>query len=81
MAQLEQIYNTTLATIICQNSDNVKESQKYLMRIVSKENPIVSCEVLNTFSFEPWIDNRSTGKSSMVKMNNGTSKVVAIPAN
>lgn len=65
--QLKQIYNTTLASIICQNSDNVAESQKYLMRVVDKDNPLIACSELNNFDFKPWTSSES--RMHLVKVN------------
>lgn len=52
--QLEQIYNSTLAAIICRNSDAVEYSQPYVMRKVSTDNEITKCSLLDTFDFSPW---------------------------
>lgn len=40
--------------VICRSSDNVQYSQKYVMKKVSKTNPLESCADLDKFSFEPW---------------------------
>lgn len=52
--QLNEIYDTTLAGVICRNSDAVTQSQKYVMRKVSENNEIVNCDTIDTFNFEPW---------------------------
>lgn len=53
-AQIDNIFNTTLSTIICQNSDNVDYSQRYIMKRVSKTNPLEKCRNIDSFKFEPW---------------------------
>lgn len=54
VAQLHQIYDTSLAAIICRNSDAVNQSPREVMRKVSPKNPVVICSQLDTFSFIPW---------------------------
>lgn len=51
---MNQIYNTTLAGIICRNSDAVDESQKYVMRKITESNEVLPCSTIDTFSVEPW---------------------------
>lgn len=53
-AQLQQIYETSLAALICRNSDAVNRSPGEVMRKVSRDNPVVDCSQLDTFSFAPW---------------------------
>lgn len=52
--QLQQIYDTSLAAIICRNSDAVNRSPGEVMRRVSRQNPVLNCSQLDTFSFLPW---------------------------
>lgn len=55
--QLTQIYGTSLAAIICRNSDAVERVQKFVMRRVeSRNNPMVSCSEVDTFSLDPWTE-------------------------
>lgn len=55
--QLAQIYGTSLAAIICRNSDAVGKVQKLVMRrIESSNNPMVSCSEIDTFSLDPWTE-------------------------
>lgn len=79
-AQLQQIYGTTLSTIICQNSDNVQESQKLLMRVVTDANPVLNCTELNTFNFTAWEENNKNSSLKMVKINSDQATVVGIHA-
>lgn len=51
---MKQIYNTTLAEIICRNSDRVNESQRYVMRKIDSLNPVLNCTELDTFQFSEW---------------------------
>uniref|UniRef100_A0A182K066 Heme peroxidase 1 n=1 Tax=Anopheles christyi TaxID=43041 RepID=A0A182K066_9DIPT len=54
-AQLQQIYNTKLSSIICRNSDNIQQSPVYLMkRTDTRTNPETDCKQLDTFDFEPF---------------------------
>lgn len=54
-AQLKEIYGTSLASVLCRNSDAVSESQARVMRTVDDEtNPIMACADLDTFQFGPW---------------------------
>lgn len=53
-AQLRQIHGTTLAGIICRNSDAVVRAQKYVMRKVGDDNPLIECGRLDSFDFGPW---------------------------
>lgn len=52
--QLDEIYRTALAAVICRNSDAVDKSQPLVMRKAGEGNEIVSCAELDTFSFDPW---------------------------
>ncbi|CAO1428673.1 unnamed protein product [Diamesa tonsa] len=52
--QLREIFNTTLSSIICRNSDNVTVSQRFVMKKVSKTNNMEQCKDIDTFSFKPW---------------------------
>ncbi|XP_040171209.1 LOW QUALITY PROTEIN: chorion peroxidase [Anopheles arabiensis] len=54
-AQLQQIYNTKLSSVICRNSDHIEQSPVYLMkRTDSRTNPETDCKQLDTFDFEPF---------------------------
>lgn len=57
IAQLQEIYSTTLASIICRNSDDVSESQPFVMRKTGGDNVIKPCSEIDTFSFRPWKPN------------------------
>lgn len=54
--QLAQIYGTTLAAIICRNSDSVDIVQRWVMRRIGQQNPMVSCREIDTFSFDAWTE-------------------------
>lgn len=45
---------TTLSMVICRSSDNVEYSQRYVMKKVTKTNPLEKCSDLEKFDFEPW---------------------------
>jgi peroxidase len=53
-AQLSQIFDTTLSSIICRNSDHVEYAQRYVMKKVTKTNNMELCSKIDTFDFEPW---------------------------
>lgn len=44
--------------VICRNSDHVEYSQRYVMKKVTKTNPLEKCSDLEKFSFEPWRENQ-----------------------
>lgn len=75
-AQLDQLYNSTLAAVICRNSDAVEYSQPFVMRKIGANNEIVSCSRLDTFDFTPWQSRGTdTAINAKVKVNYETSNV------
>lgn len=54
--QQAQIYGTTLAAIICRNSDAVGTVQRWVMKRIERDNPIVSCSEIDTFSLNAWTE-------------------------
>lgn len=54
--QLTQLYGTTLAGIICRNSDGLNTVQRYVMKRIEGDNPMISCSEIDTFSFDPWTE-------------------------
>ncbi|XP_016959897.1 chorion peroxidase isoform X2 [Drosophila biarmipes] len=86
-AQLAEIYKTSLAAIICRNSDGITTVRKHVMqRLHDKGNPQVNCQDLEgfNFNFEPWSEDKkprelhstgiSRGSSSVRVMSNNTVK-------
>lgn len=71
--QLAQIFNTSLSSIICRNSDNVNWSQRYVMKKVSKSNNMEKCSDLDTFDFKPWKE----AKHGMSRVKMGDASVEA----
>lgn len=71
LEQLQQIFTTTLSSVICRNSDKVEFSQRYVMKRVSGTNPFLSCSEMDIFSFEPWRERK------MVKIATGEKDFVA----
>lgn len=67
-AQLKQIRGTTLASVLCRNSDDVSQSPKYVMRTIEETNPQVLCSDLDTFSVEPWREAADSEMHPMVLM-------------
>lgn len=54
--QLSEIRKTSLARLICDVSDGIKEIQSEVMRSESVTNPTVSCEDIPSTSLVPWKD-------------------------
>lgn len=59
-AQLNEIYRTTLSEIICQNSDNIEQIQKFVMVFrKDQNNPTIDCQQLQgRFNFTVWKRNK-----------------------
>ncbi|XP_030371156.1 chorion peroxidase [Scaptodrosophila lebanonensis] len=54
-AQLAEIYKTTLAAIICRNSDGItRVRQRVMERHKLGTNEYMDCAQLDSFDFEPW---------------------------
>ncbi|XP_050497298.1 chorion peroxidase [Diabrotica virgifera virgifera] len=52
--QLDEIRKTTLATIICDNADNLKTVQEKVMERVGPNNKYIDCSDVNRPNFELW---------------------------
>lgn len=52
--QLKEIYKSSLARIICDNSDNITKLQKQPLLIISDENPVVNCEEMPAMDLSYW---------------------------
>lgn len=66
--QLAQIYETTLAAVLCRNSDEVDRTQRFVMRTEDQEtNPTMMCSELDRFQFDLWVEKEksSFGNSAM----------------
>uniref|UniRef100_A0A8D8S818 Chorion peroxidase n=1 Tax=Cacopsylla melanoneura TaxID=428564 RepID=A0A8D8S818_9HEMI len=57
-AQLDEIRKTSLAGIICQNSDHVLHAQHKVMELVSATNPRVSCVEIPQPDLTQWMVNQ-----------------------
>ncbi len=80
--QLKQIYNTTLASILCRNSDAVEHSQPFVMQQIRSDNEITNCQLLDTFDFSPWIyDPLAKSVTNFVKVQNNEIKAVHFVSN
>lgn len=73
--QLNQIYRTSLAGIICRNSDAVDTVQRNVMKRIERDNPIVSCSEIDTFSIDAWAEE----PYRRVAMQSGVSSVRTMP--
>lgn len=79
---MKQIYNTTLASILCRNSDAVEYSQPYVMQQIRTDNEVTNCQLLDTFDFSPWIyDPLAKSVTNFVKVQNSEIKAVNIVSN
>lgn len=77
-AQLREIWKTSLAGIICQNSDGVEEVQKYVMQQRNEEtNPYIDCEKIKNFNFLPWSESYIKQLFAKVKVSHSQMKVIA----
>ncbi|XP_070493770.1 salivary peroxidase/catechol oxidase [Chironomus tepperi] len=56
--QLKQIFDTSLSSVLCRNSDKVEYSQQYVMKKLSVTNPLIKCSDLDSFNFLPWKEGR-----------------------
>lgn len=75
-AQLEEIFNTTLASIICRNSDHVEYAQRYVMKKVTKTNNMEKCSDIDRFNFAPWREEKRS--MTKVDVDNSESQVRTI---
>lgn len=64
--QLTELRKTSLARLICDCSDGVIQTQVEVMRAISAENPMMSCEDIPGPSFEPWREYDSTSPKLQV---------------
>lgn len=81
LAQLNEIYSTTLASIICRNSDDVKQTQRFVMRKFSSDNQMEICSVIDTFSLEPWKEINNNPNMTSVKVPSEQSSIRKIVNN
>ncbi|KAG4075552.1 hypothetical protein HA402_003377 [Bradysia odoriphaga] len=80
--QLKQIYNTTLASIICRNSDAVEHSQPFVMQQIRTDNEVTNCQLLDTFDFSPWFyDPLAKSIGNFVKVQSNQIRVVNVITN
>lgn len=52
--QLEQIYNSSMARLLCDNSDDIEEIQRLPLRSISSENPVVNCTEIPVLDLKIW---------------------------
>lgn len=57
-AQLNEIRKTSLAGIICQNSDHVEYAQKKVMQLVNEDNKRVACSEISQPDLTLWMENK-----------------------
>lgn len=76
-AQVKEIWKTTLAGIICQNSDGVQTVQKFVMQQKNEETNVhVNCEEVGNFNFLPWSESYVKSLFSKVKISHDQIKVL-----
>jgi peroxidase len=54
MQQLSEIRKSSLARIICDNSDNIESVQPLVMEKIIDDNQLVPCEILQEPKWSPW---------------------------
>ncbi|KAG8191257.1 hypothetical protein JTE90_003269 [Oedothorax gibbosus] len=54
--QLEEIYKSSFARLLCDNSDRIKEVQRYALHPVSKENKVVNCTEIAEVNLKVWAE-------------------------
>ncbi|GFS67768.1 peroxidase [Nephila pilipes] len=52
--QLKEIYRSSLARILCDNSDDLHMVQKYPFLLPSDENPVLLCEEIPKVNLNQW---------------------------
>lgn len=62
--QLVELRKSSLAKIICDNSDEITHVQVELMRSVGSNNPMVPCEDIQGPSFILWKENLTSNLTS-----------------
>ena len=64
---MQEIRKTSLAKLICENSDGIDYIQKNVFRGESKYNPMVSCKSLPDIDFSQWIMPQEGGNSGKLQ--------------
>ncbi|XP_055946527.1 peroxidase-like [Argiope bruennichi] len=54
--QLEQIYKSSFARILCDNSDRIEEIQRWALTAISPENPVVPCPEIPKVDLKVWTE-------------------------
>ncbi|XP_076651592.1 uncharacterized protein LOC143358378 isoform X2 [Halictus rubicundus] len=57
--QLQELRKSSLARLICDCSDGVSQTQAEVMRAISPENPMLSCEDIPTPTFDAWREDKT----------------------
>lgn len=65
-AQVTQIKQTSLARIICDNSDHVRQLQRDVFRVASYPQGMVNCEEIPAVDLRMWQDCCEGGRSAAV---------------
>ncbi|GIY68289.1 peroxidase [Caerostris darwini] len=52
--QLAELYKSSMARLLCDNSDRIEEIQKWALRSISKENPVVKCDKIPEVNLKIW---------------------------
>ncbi|KAH8236646.1 hypothetical protein KR026_007355 [Drosophila bipectinata] len=83
-AQLAEIYNTSLAAIICRNSDGITRVRQHVMQRLREEgNPQIGCQDIQGFHFDlgPWSDARQEPKLHRTEMGRASTSVRVVSRN
>lgn len=83
-AQLAEIYNTSLAAIICRNSDGITRVRQHVMQRLREEgNPQMDCQDIKGFHFDlgPWSEANQEPKLHRSGMGRASTSVRVISRN
>ncbi|KFM73005.1 Peroxidase, partial [Stegodyphus mimosarum] len=54
--QLEEIYKSSMARLLCDNSDRLEEIQRWALRSISAENPVMKCSEIPEVNLKVWTE-------------------------
>lgn len=60
--QLRQLRRTSLATVLCDNGDDVRRVRRHTMRATSDDNPELFCALLERMDLEEWREHQGTAR-------------------
>lgn len=78
---MNQIQSTTLAGIICRNSDGVESVQKYVMKNLASDNQIENCRDIDTFLIDAWKETTYRNQMTSITAISQVSAIKTVPRN